>query len=358
MLQAIMSGHPPIDTASRAWQAVLERDSRYDGRFVYAVRTTKVFCRPSCPSRRPVRKNVVFFPVPLEATRQGYRPCRRCRPLGESGGDAEARLVLRLCRHLEADPWGPSRLEELGRLAGMSSGRVRRLFKRATGVSPKEYADTRRLARLKAGLRRGRGVSAALFEAGYGSSSRVYEKSNARLGMTPAAYGQGGAGMQIEYTITDSPMGRLLVGATERGVCAVSLGDADQALIQGLQAEYPNASVRAGSVGLSKWVQEVSARLRGERPRSTLPLDIQATAFQSRVWRALLDIPAGEVRSYGAVARALGRPSAARAVALACATNPVAVVIPCHRVVRGDGEIGGYRWGVERKRALLGSERH
>ncbi len=332
------------------WQAVASRDRSFNGAFVYAVRSTGVYCRPSCPSRRPRRDRVVFFPRPEEAEKAGFRRCRRCwrEPNGVIGC---------VCRYLETHRDETVTLEDLGVEAGLSPHHLLRVFQRALGVSPREYADQLRMTSVKASLREGHDVTRALYDAGYGSSSRLYERAPARLGMTPATYRRGGQGMEIGYTIVDSPMGRLLVAATDRGVSAVSMGDADAPLEAALATEYPNARLHRDQNGLSRWVRQILAHLQGHRPELDLPADVQATAFQARVWEALRRIPRGSTQTYSQVARSIGRPTATRAVARACATNPVSLVVPCHRVVREDGGLGGYRWGLERKRALLARER-
>ena len=336
-----------------AWAAVLERDGRFDGRFVYAVESTGVYCRPTCPSRRPRRSNVRFFAVPGEAERAGFRPCRRCRP-GEASRQAEA--VRLACGYLESHLDEAPTLNDLAREVGMSPWHLHRTFKAALGLSPREYAARLRAGRFKDEVRGGESVAGATYGAGYGSSSRLYEKAGENLGMTPGAYRRGGRGMQIRYTVADSPFGRLLVAATDKGICAVSVGDGDGPLEAELRREYPNAGIERDDAALRPWLDAVLPALEGKAGAGELPLDLQATAFQWRVWRALQEIPRGETRSYGEVAAALGRPGAARAVAQACASNRVALVVPCHRVVRGDGDPGGYRWGAERKRRILAQE--
>lgn len=266
-------------------------------------------------------------------------------------------MTRRVCAYIEANADGPVTLAALGAAVGMSPGHVQRTFKRLTGITPRQYAEARRLGRLKAGLHAGRDVTRALYDAGYGSSSRLYERSNSQLGMTPASYRRGGAGKRIAYTVVDSALGRLLVAGTERGISAVYLGDSNARLEAALRAEYPRAELERDPAGLGEWVEKLVARLDGGRGRLDLPLDIEATAFQWRVWQQLRAIPFGSTATYSDIAEALGRPSATRAVARACATNPVSVVIPCHRVVRRDGDPGGYRWGLERKRKLLEQER-
>lgn len=347
---------PETPDPETAWAAVLERDARFDGRFVYAVESTGVYCRPTCPSRRPRRTNVRFFAVPGEAERAGFRACRRCRP-GEASRQAEA--VQRACGYLESHLDEAPTLNDLAREVGMSPWHLHRTFKAALGLSPREYAARLRAGRFKDEVRGGESVAGATYGAGYGSSSRLYEKAGENLGMTPGTYRRGGRGMSIRYTVADSPFGRLLVGVTDKGICAVSVGDGDGPLEAELRREYPNAGIERDDAALRPWLDAVLPALDGVDSGSganELPLDLQATAFQWRVWRALQEIPRGETRSYGEVAAALGRPGAARAVAQACASNRVALVVPCHRVVRGDGDPGGYRWGAERKRRILARE--
>ena len=340
------------------WLAVLARDADADGTFVFAVRSTGIYCRPSCPARHPGRAQVVFFGRPADAERAGFRACRRCRPTAASLDERQLRLVQDACRYIEARADdGATRLAELAAHLGRSPHHVRRVFTRLVGITPRDYADACRLDLVRARLRAQEAVASALYASGFGSSSRLYERAPKDLGMTPAAYRRGGRGMRVAYTTVSTPLGRLLVGATPRGVCAVSLGADDRALEAALAGEYPLAERRRDDTGLGPWVAAIVAYVRGRRPHLALPLDIQATAFQRKVWTALQGIPYGETRSYAEVARALGRPSAARAVAQACAANPAALIIPCHRVVRSDGNPGGYRWGAERKRALLRRER-
>jgi AraC family transcriptional regulator of adaptative response/methylated-DNA-[protein]-cysteine methyltransferase len=339
------------------WRGVLARDRQLDGTFVFAVRSTGIYCRPSCPARRPTRKQVTFFPLPEAAERAGFRPCRRCRPQDAAARDSQAGLVRRVCHWIEASDNGAVSLPDLAAEAGVSPSHLQRTFKRLMGISPREYAEARRLQGLKTRLRKGQNVTRALYEAGYGSSSRLYERSSAQLGMTPGTYRQGGRGMEIGYTIVDSPLGRVLVGATRRGVCAVSLGDADAVLEAALVAEYPRAEIHRDDSGFAPWVEAIRKHLDGREARLRLPLDLQATAFQMRVWKELQRIPYGRTRTYQEVARAIGQPRAVRAVARACATNPVSVVVPCHRVIRGDGSLAGYRWGLKRKEALLETEK-
>lgn len=343
--------HTPADAGR--WTAVLERDPAADGRFVYAVASTGIYCRPSCPSRRPHRRHVSFFNTPDAAEAGGFRPCRRCRPR-----DVETDMVRRVReaqRYLERHLDETVTLERLGRAVGASPHHLQRTFKRLTGVSPRAYASARRMERMKASLKQGDSVSRATYDAGYSSTGRAYDHSRRRLGMTPGSYRQGGRGMRIRFTTLETALGAVLVAGTDRGVCAVSLGASAPALEAGLRREYPAAEIERADEELRTWAGAVVARLAGDEAER-LPLDLQGTAFQIRVWEALQRIPRGATKSYREIARDLGRPTAARAVARACATNHVAVVVPCHRVVREDGELGGYRWGLERKRSLLRAE--
>lgn len=349
----------------RRWRAVQARDIGSDGAFVFAVRSTGIYCRPSCPSRRPRREQVVFYTESIAAEQDGFRPCRRCQPQEDVPRHPRSALVARICRQIEGNIAQTSGAEDaagltLARLsaqAGLSPHQLERAFRRVMGITPRQYADAHRMRRLRTRLKKGDDVTTALYEAGFGSSSRLYERAPAQLGMTPATYRRGGEGMRISYSITSSPLGRLLVAATERGISALYLGDRDAALEAALAKEYPRAEIRCDRNGLESWVRGVLEHLRGREPHLDLPTDVQATAFQRRVWEELRRIPYGATRTYGEIARAIGRPSATRAVARACATNPVSVVVPCHRVVRKDGDLGGYRWGLERKRALIAHER-
>jgi AraC family transcriptional regulator of adaptative response/methylated-DNA-[protein]-cysteine methyltransferase len=333
------------------WQAVLRRDPSMDGEFFYAVRSTGVFCRPTCPSRRPARSRVLFFSSAEEAQQAGFRPCRRCHPL-ETAPD----VIYAACRYLDRNLERNVSLVELAQTAGLSPFHLQRKFKAALGVTPREYADARRLERLKAEMKNGERVASAIYGAGYGSSSRVYEKAAARLGMTPGEYRSGANAVQIRYAIDASPIGLMLVAATNVGVCAIQFGDSEEALIRALEAEYPKAHIRRDELLLQPWIQPLRDYLRGETIRLDLPLDIRATAFQRRVWKYLQTIPYGETRSYSEVARGIGAPNAARAVAHACASNRAAVAIPCHRVTPARGGVGGYKWGAERKERLLALE--
>lgn len=343
-------------SADRFWLAIQTRDTDFDGLFYYGVRTTGVFCRPACPSRRPSRANVSYFALPEAARAAGFRACLRCRPDGANPRDPQAELVQSVCRLIECATEERPNLDVLGEQLRLSRSHLQRLFKKLMGITPREYAEALRIDRFKGNVRAGRSVTDAMYEAGYGSSSRLYEKASAQLGMTPATYRKGGRGMTIRYTVADGPLGLLLVAATERGVCSVQLGDSVEALTSDLRAEFPRADVRADETGLQPHVRALLDYLEGQRPHPELPLDVQGTAFQKRVWEELRRIPPGQTASYGEIAGRISQPTAARAVARACATNPVALVTPCHRVVGQDGNISGYRWGVARKRKLLEGE--
>jgi AraC family transcriptional regulator of adaptative response/methylated-DNA-[protein]-cysteine methyltransferase len=341
----------------RFWQAIRTRDASCDGLFYYAVRTTGVYCRPSCASRQPLRENVVFFALPEAARREGFRACLRCRPDETPIRDPQAELVQSICRlidqHLEEQP----NFAAISDQVRLSQFHLQRLFKKLMGITPRQYAEARRADLFKASVKSGRSVTEAIYEAGYGSSSRLYEKAAAQLGMTPATYRKGGKGMKISFTIAECPLGLLLVAATDRGICSVTLGDNRESMTGDLRAEFPEADIAREEKGLSAQVRTLVAHLAGQEPHPDLPLDIQGTAFQKRVWEELRCIPYGQTASYSEVARRIGRPAATRAVARACATNPAALVTPCHRVVRENGELGGYRWGMERKRSLLENEK-
>lgn len=334
------------------WQAVLARDASQDGKFVFAVSSTGVFCRPSCAARRPRRENVTFYRKPEEAERAGYRACLRCRPKA-AAGSSQAQLVKGICRYIEEHLDEPVTLSRLGEVFHQSPFHLQRTFKAVLGITPKAYADSSRMKQLKRNLQAGHSVTRAMYDAGYGSSSRLYERTASQLGMTPDKYRRGAIAAPIRYTFAHSPLGCMLVAATDKGICAIQFADSEDELEQGLKHEFPFAQRKRDDDGLRGWKQTLLHRLRGHKLNSSLPLDIQATAFQRRVWEHLQSIPYGATRSYSQVAKAIGDPKATRAVARACATNPVALAIPCHRVVRENGEMGGYRWGVDRKQALL-----
>jgi AraC family transcriptional regulator, regulatory protein of adaptative response / methylated-DNA-[protein]-cysteine methyltransferase len=357
----IQTNMPAIMNNPELWNAVLSRDASRDGSFVFAVRSTGIYCRPSCPARRPRKEQVSFFQVPEAAEQAGFRACRRCHPRRAQTPDPQIELVRRICHAIDEHDEEPLTLKTLSTETGVSAHHLQRTFKDVMGITPRQYAESRRLDQFKSKVRSGASVTDAMYDAGYGSSRSLYEKSSARLGMTPATYGRGGRGMRIIYTIASCSLGRVLVAATERGVCSVALGDSDSELTTSLFAEYPNASIDSRdtviSPSLNLWLGKVLELISGKSPRIDLPLDIQATAFQWRVWEELQRIPLGNTRSYQEIAQAIGNPRAVRAVAGACAGNHVALVIPCHRVIRENKELGGYRWGLERKKALLKSER-
>jgi len=341
----------------RLWDAVAAKDSRFDGRFVFAVTSTKIYCRPSCPSRRPHREHVMFFDLPDAAEQAGFRACLRCEPRRARVLDPQVELVQRVCRFLDASQTEQVKLADLAAHAGVSTFHLQRTFKRIMGISPRQYLAARRFGNFKTLVREGEPVTQALYDSGFNSSSRLYEHAPSELGMTPATYGRGGRGVEISYTIASSPLGRLLVAVTERGVCAVRMADTDAELEKDLLAEFPAATIRRDDAALREPVTRVLNHLTNKEPQLDLPLDIRATAFQRQVWEKLRAIPYGQTVSYGDVAKALGKPGAVRAVGRACATNPVALVIPCHRVVREDQTLGGYRWGLKRKQQLLAQER-
>ena len=337
------------------WAALIARDCRRDGEFVFAVATTGVYCRPSCPSRRPRRENVQFFDRPELAERAGFRACLRCRPKWATG-DRKLDVIKAICRHIEQNLDEPLTLSRLGKHFGISPFHLQRRFRAALGVSPRQYADSCRLRLLKSKLQTGNSVTRAMYDAGYNSSSRLYENAVAQLGMTPDQYRRGAIATPIRYRCMTSPLGRMLIAATDRGVCSIQFAASDEELISGLKREFPFATRKEDDGDLKQWADALLATMHGEDSASRLPLDIRATVFQRRVWACLQKIPFGETRSYGDVAKAIRQPRACRAVARACATNPVAVAIPCHRVVREGGDLGGYRWGVKRKEKLLKME--
>lgn len=343
-----------IDRVSdeRLWDQVLRRQP---GEFRYAVTTMGVYCRPGCPSPRPLRQNVRFYPDNRAAEAAGFRACKRCDPKGERAAIAQA-VVRDACAFIEASETIPS-LETLADRSGYSRFHFLRMFRDHTGVTPRSYAEGVRARRLQAALGTGARVADAVADAGYGSESRVYEKTGALLGMTPGAVRRGGAGEVIRTAITDCPFGRLLVGATVKGVCFIGFAEPDDALLGDLRQRFPRAEIQAGDVALADTVETVLRFLHEPRQALDLPLDLRGTAFQQRVWQALRHIPPGQTRTYGQVADSIGEPRAVRAVARSCATNPVSLAVPCHRVIGKDGDLTGYRWGVPRKQALLARER-
>ncbi|MGE0421939.1 MAG: bifunctional DNA-binding transcriptional regulator/O6-methylguanine-DNA methyltransferase Ada [Reyranellaceae bacterium] len=350
-----------VPDAETAWRAVQARDRAFNGRFFFSVKSTGVYCLPSCAARPPLRKNVDFHASCEAAEAAGFRACKRCRPRDWQQETGLSRAVAQACRLLDAETEERPSLERIARKVGLTGSTLTRRFQRELGVAPRDWLAARKANRFKAALKAGDNVTAALYGAGYGSSSRVYEKSDQVLGMTPATYRKGGAGAHIAWTAVDSDYGRVLVAATAKGIAAVRLGDDDEALLSDLRADFPAAEIVADTGALTPRVKAVMARLEGRKPTAIdapdVPLDIVGTAFQWRVWKALTEIPVGETATYGEIARRIGEPGAARAVGRACATNPVALVVPCHRAVGSSGALTGYRWGVERKKRILAAEK-
>jgi AraC family transcriptional regulator, regulatory protein of adaptative response / methylated-DNA-[protein]-cysteine methyltransferase len=337
------------------WEAVRARDGRFDGAFVFAVKTTGIFCRPSCGARQPKRENVEFFAGSEGAEQHGFRPCRRCRPDTKRTIDPRVKAVLRACELL--DDHDEFSLEALGAELGLSPAYLQRTFKEVVGVSPKKYKESKRMDKFKSEIRDGRQVTDAMYEAGYSSSSRLYETASEKLGMTPATYRKGGKGMDIKYITAACELGQILVARTPRGICSVTFGDTADGLVSDLEHEFPNAGISVGGDDLRSSVDAIIKYLAGKNKRLVLPLDLQATSFQMQVWDLLRKIPYGETRSYGEIAEQLGDRKKVRAVAQACARNRVALVIPCHRVIASDGKLSGYRWGIDRKTKLLAAEK-
>ncbi|HXF12969.1 MAG TPA: bifunctional DNA-binding transcriptional regulator/O6-methylguanine-DNA methyltransferase Ada [Terriglobales bacterium] len=337
------------------WQAVLERNGASDGKFVFAVSSTGVYCRPSCPSKRPKRENVTFFRKPQEAESAGYRECLRCRPKAIAGNPRQE-LIKSVCRYIEQHLDEPVTLSRLGAEFRQSPFHLQRTFKAVLGITPKQYADSCRMRGFRQKLKAGHSVTRAMHDAGYSSTSRLYSRTSTELGMEPAKYRRGAIATPIRYSVTESPIGRMLIAATDKGICSIQFADSDEELEQGLKQEFPFALRRRDDDGMATLAGQVVQRISGVESSASLPLDIQATAFQRRVWSYLQSIAFGKTRSYSEVAKAIRHPSAVRAVARACATNPVAIAIPCHRVLRANGDLGGYRWGMERKKALLEME--
>ena len=356
------TNHIPSVFPGKQWQQVLERDASADGQFFYAVKSTGIFCKPSCPSRRPTRKQVRFFPTTEAAEAAGFRACKRCEPERTTAkADPQAEAIAAVTEYLKEHAGERKKLEDVAKATGVGKLTILRGFKRVLGVSPGQYAKEARLAKFKEKVREPKTrITDAIYEAGYGSSSRLYEKSSAALGMTPRTMREGGAGLLIRYCTAPSPLGRMLVATTDVGICSIAFGKNDAELVAGLRERFNKAQLVAakGNTGwLADAVAFVSSQM-GEHPlAATFPLDVRATAFQQRVWKALQEIPRGETRSYSEVAAQLGAPTATRAVAAACGANPVAIAVPCHRVMGKDGSLTGYHWGIERKRKLLDAER-
>ena len=345
---------PNLTSMEQQWQQILSRDARADGQFVYGVKSTHIYCRPTCPSRRPRRTNVDFFAQPSAAENAGFRACKRCRP---NAAHPQAAIVEAACRFVDAHLDSRVTLSQLAKHTGYSAFHLQRMFKKTLGISPQQYQAQRRLATLKSGLRANGKVIDAAYDAGYSSSSRLYEKGTSQMGMTPASYGKNGAGAKIVYTIFDSDLGKVLVAKTERGICSLRFASSAAELERELRAEFRAAEIARNDSALTAAVSAARRCLAGHNAARQLSFDVQATAFQRLVWAELQRIPAGGTRTYEDVARSIGSPRAHRAVARACASNHVAVLIPCHRVVPKSGGDGGYRWGRERKAALLKAER-
>jgi AraC family transcriptional regulator of adaptative response/methylated-DNA-[protein]-cysteine methyltransferase len=334
------------------YQAIRHRDTRAEGAFFYSVRTTGVYCRPSCAARLANRDNISFHTTPEEAERAGFRPCKRCRPRETSQAQRHADAVTVACRLIDAAEIAPP-LQELAAAVNLSAYHFHRIFKRVTGVTPKAYASARRTQRVATGLRTTKSVTDVIYDAGFNAPSRFYDSTRPRLGMTPTSYRAGGTGTEIQFAVGQCSLGAILVAATPKGVCAILLGDEPDALIRDLEDRFPRAALLGGDVRFEETVARAVGLVESPYRGFHLPLDIGGTAFQQRVWHALRQIPAGQTQSYADIARAIGQPRAVRAVAQACAANALAVAIPCHRVVRSDGTLSGYRWGIDRKRSLL-----
>ncbi len=350
-MSAVQTSHQVWD---RAWQMVEERKPAADMLFVYAVRTTGIYCRPSCPSRRPLRASVEFFATSDLAERAGYRACKRCAP-GET--HPQAHMLTQACDYIERNIDSTIKLDRLGKSVGLSAFHTQKLFRRYLGISPRQYQQARRMESFRKSLLSSDSVTTAMYEAGFASSSRLYASANEHLGMTPTTYRNGGKDVAIRYSISDTPLGKMLVAATENGICAVAFGSLESELEDDLALRFPASARSRDERELGSAVQQILAQMTEHPVALELPLDVRATAFQRRVWEALRRIPRGETRTYAQIAREIGQPTAVRAVARACATNPVAVVVPCHRVIGSDGTLTGYRWGVERKKKLLEMER-
>lgn len=347
------TGDSHWDTDAERWDAVTRRAPQADGAFFYAVKTTGVFCRPSCASRQPRRENVAFFTDANAARAAGYRDCKRCQP---GGLPRELEIVNRACAALDADPQQRLTLAQLSDAVHVSPFHLQRLFKRVVGVSPRQYQAAQRGAALRDALQSGSDVTRATLDAGFGSPSRMYDSASAELGMAPSAFRRKGAGLTVRYASAPTSLGFVLVAATDKGICKIGFGDDAATLADDLRGEFANAELVEDATRLAPFIAQIDAYLRGTRQDFELPLDIAATAFRQRVWDALRRIPYGETRSYSEIAEAVGSPRAVRAVASACATNPVALAIPCHRVVQKGGALAGYRWGLPRKAALLDNE--
>lgn len=353
---AVPARAPTFRSPAARWRAVRDRDLRADGCFLYAVATTGIYCRPSCPSRRPLARNVAYFDTAVAAAAAGYRACQRCHPDGAATAQRRSGRIAQLCRLIDAAEAMPS-LAVLAQAAALSRFHLAREFKAVTGVTPREYYRRRRQLKVEQGLRGDGRITDALLEAGYGSSGRFYAESGATLGMTPRQFRAGGAQLTVHYATAPCSLGHVLAAATPRGLCAILLGDAPELLRQDLERRFPRATLVPAPADFDQQLQQVAALVETPALHFALPLDIQGTAFQQRVWAALRSIPAGSTASYTEIATRIQAPRAVRAVAQACGANPLAIAVPCHRVLRNDGGLSGYRWGVERKRELLRRER-
>jgi AraC family transcriptional regulator of adaptative response/methylated-DNA-[protein]-cysteine methyltransferase len=342
--------------AEKCWAAVIAHNATQDGRFFYSVRTTGVYCRPGCASRQPRRENVAFYETAAAAETAGFRPCKRCRPNEGSSADRHVAAIGRACALIRARDALPT-LAELAAAAGISRFHFHRVFKQITGTTPRQWGKAYRLDRFAERLDSGEPIAAAVYAAGFGASSRAYAAAPNGLGMTPGARRRGGAGERIRFTVVATPLGQALVAATERGICMTALGDGRAGLEAELRQRFPKAELVPADAALAGWAERIVRFITRPGEQPDLPLDIRGTAFQARVWRALQKIPPGHTASYRDIAAVLGQPRAVRAVAQACASNKLALLVPCHRVVRSDGDLAGYRWGVERKRALIARER-
>lgn len=355
-MTGITSPHSEPINEETTWKAVLNRDGDADDQFVFAVKTTGIYCRPSCPARRPKRENTEFYDNAITAEQAGYRACRRCFPHTVSPSQRRRDIIQNACALIESAE-EPLRLNELAAAVGLSPSYFHRQFKLLVGVTPNEYLAQKRIKRLRDQLQTGRSVTDAIYQAGYGSGSRVYEASKGTLGMTPGKYIAGGKGLTIRFTVAESALGKLLVASTDQGICCIEFGDSKKKLNGSLQDRFPAARLKEDKAKLRYWVREIANFIQTPEYGLNLPLVIQGTAFQRRVWKALQAIPLGQTASYSDVAKAIGKPKAHRAVAQACGANKLALAIPCHRVVRSNGKLGGYRWGVDRKRRLLEREK-
>jgi AraC family transcriptional regulator of adaptative response/methylated-DNA-[protein]-cysteine methyltransferase len=344
-------------TEDVCYEAVARSDSAFDGQFVVAVKTTGIYCRPSCPARTPKRENVSFFPLPAAAECDGYRPCKRCNPRQHDMQDEKAQRVQAICDYITDNLDADLSLDALAQQVHLSPFYLQRTFKQLMGITPRQYAEAKRMDCLKEHLRDGLSVTDAVYEVGFGASSRMYERADAHLGMTPTSYRNKGEDMTIAYTIVNCPLGRMLVAATERGICKIDMLHSDEQLVQRLIEEFPNAAIYHDDEALCDYASQIVAHLQGWQPHLDLPIDIRVTAFQQRVLGELQRIPYGETRSYKQIAEAIGNPRAARAVGNACNANPVPILIPCHRVIHSDGGITGYAFGPATKKQILDTER-